>query len=448
MKNIFRKTLSLTLSLLLTLSLMTTAIAATTFTDVPSDHWASSYIDAMSERGVVNGYGNGKFGPEDSVSAAHFATMLSRAFFSDTLGEATDVWYENHLANATAHKVMNGTSMHNAYLASGAYNAEELNAPLLRYDMAQMMYNTLTALGVKMPSASELEASKAKITDIASIPDKYTTAVVAMYTLGQLTGFGDGSFGGDTAMTRAQSCAVMSRLIDAAEKKAEEDASKPVLKFDEKGKYVGEYIPVTKTVEDIAPGVEESERYKNSVEFYSREGYEFELTVTDAAEVNAACDVGKCNAFPTVGFAAEPNVNGYHTFNEAKVDGAYLVYEALDEFNKYRREIGGPEFEWTTAETLEERTLVNLRYMDTRGTTSIIKADSLEDAVYFVWNDIDNCCKSGISLKWYGDDDYIKYIAAACYEENGETYYAFEFLPGWHDSFSLMNTSTHSYRVF
>ena len=443
MKNIFRKTLSLTLSLLLTLSLMTTAIAATTFTDVPADHWASSYIDAMSERGVVNGYGNGKFGPEDSVSAAHFATMLSRAFFSDTLGEATDVWYENHLANATAHKVMNGTSMHNAYLASGAYNTEELNAPLLRYDMAQMMYNTLTALGVKMPSASELEASKAKITDIASIPDKYTTAVVAMYTLGQLTGFGDGSFGGDTAMTRAQSCAVMSRLIDAAEKKAEEDASKPVLKFDEKGKYVGEYIPVTKTVEDIAPGVEESERYKNSVEFYSREGYEFELTVTDAAEVNAACDVGKCNAFPTVGFAAEPNVNGYHTFNQASVEGAYLVYEALDIFNEYRREIGAPEFAWTTVETDEEMTLVDLRYLDTRA-TSITKADSIEEAVYNMWNDVDGCYKSVFRLQ---SKDRIKYIAAACYETGGEKYYAFNFSSG-NNPLSSVGMSADSYRVF
>ncbi len=37
------------------------------FADVPEDHWASGYITAAQEEGIINGYGNGNFGPEDEV---------------------------------------------------------------------------------------------------------------------------------------------------------------------------------------------------------------------------------------------------------------------------------------------------------------------------------------------------------------------------------------------
>lgn len=41
--------------------------AATPFADVPTTHWASGYIAAAAQTGIVNGYGDGNFGPEDPV---------------------------------------------------------------------------------------------------------------------------------------------------------------------------------------------------------------------------------------------------------------------------------------------------------------------------------------------------------------------------------------------
>lgn len=48
----------------------------TSFSDVPSSHWASGYIAAAEESGVINGYGNGKFGPGDPVTYAQMVKML------------------------------------------------------------------------------------------------------------------------------------------------------------------------------------------------------------------------------------------------------------------------------------------------------------------------------------------------------------------------------------
>lgn len=49
------------------------------FDDVPTTHWANPYISKAAELGIVSGYGNGKFGPSDSVTYEQAITMVIRA---------------------------------------------------------------------------------------------------------------------------------------------------------------------------------------------------------------------------------------------------------------------------------------------------------------------------------------------------------------------------------
>lgn len=46
------------------------------FSDVPSSHWAVGNIAKAAELGIVNGYGNGCFGPSDSVTQEQIIKML------------------------------------------------------------------------------------------------------------------------------------------------------------------------------------------------------------------------------------------------------------------------------------------------------------------------------------------------------------------------------------
>ncbi len=46
------------------------------FTDVPAKHWAAGYIKWSVDFGIINGYGDGKFGPEDSVTYEQVVKML------------------------------------------------------------------------------------------------------------------------------------------------------------------------------------------------------------------------------------------------------------------------------------------------------------------------------------------------------------------------------------
>ena len=50
------------------------------FTDVPYDWWSCKYVKMLLDLGITTGYGDGRFGPDDYVTRAQMAVFLSRAF--------------------------------------------------------------------------------------------------------------------------------------------------------------------------------------------------------------------------------------------------------------------------------------------------------------------------------------------------------------------------------
>src|SRR5690606_20330334 len=51
-----------------------------TFSDVPATHWAAGYIGAAQKSGLMNGYEDGAFRPEDMLNRAEMAALVARAF--------------------------------------------------------------------------------------------------------------------------------------------------------------------------------------------------------------------------------------------------------------------------------------------------------------------------------------------------------------------------------
>ncbi|MBE6649694.1 MAG: S-layer homology domain-containing protein [Ruminococcaceae bacterium] len=52
---------------------------AATFKDVPGDNWAAGYISWCSSKGIVGGYGDGNFGPDDNVTYDQALKMVAGA---------------------------------------------------------------------------------------------------------------------------------------------------------------------------------------------------------------------------------------------------------------------------------------------------------------------------------------------------------------------------------
>jgi hypothetical protein len=50
------------------------------FTDVSFVRWSCKYVKKFAELGITTGYGDGRYGPGDYVTRAQMAVFLSRAF--------------------------------------------------------------------------------------------------------------------------------------------------------------------------------------------------------------------------------------------------------------------------------------------------------------------------------------------------------------------------------
>lgn len=75
MKKMFKQTIAwcIILSMVLTGQML---VFAKTFTDLPSSHWAYSSINTLVNDGTINGYEDGTFKPEGTVTRAEFVKMI------------------------------------------------------------------------------------------------------------------------------------------------------------------------------------------------------------------------------------------------------------------------------------------------------------------------------------------------------------------------------------
>ena len=58
---------------------LTEASTAETFSDVPADHWAKGYIGAAKNAGIINGFEDGTFKPNDNVTEEQAVKMIVAA---------------------------------------------------------------------------------------------------------------------------------------------------------------------------------------------------------------------------------------------------------------------------------------------------------------------------------------------------------------------------------
>jgi hypothetical protein len=74
------------------------ATAQTNFTDMAGAEWASGYVQYCSTIGVINGYGDGTFGPSDTVTTYQLAKMLLCALGYGQNGEYTGTNWATNVA--------------------------------------------------------------------------------------------------------------------------------------------------------------------------------------------------------------------------------------------------------------------------------------------------------------------------------------------------------------
>lgn len=107
------------------------AQVSTEFVDVPSSHWASGYVAQAAGQGIVNGYGDGNFGPEDNVLYEQAVKMLVETLGYAPFVEANGGYPTGHLTAAQRYGIVEG-------VVGGTPGVEAT-----RGQIAQIVYNAI-----------------------------------------------------------------------------------------------------------------------------------------------------------------------------------------------------------------------------------------------------------------------------------------------------------------
>lgn len=130
-----------------------TGAAGNNFTDVPAKHWAASSIAAVANAGLVGGFPDGTFHPEDKLTRAQALVILAKALHRTVApnSSALDPYSDKQAVPSWASDSIITAAQ--AHIIANFPDASQIrpNALATRGEVAALMYQTLTALGANLP---------------------------------------------------------------------------------------------------------------------------------------------------------------------------------------------------------------------------------------------------------------------------------------------------------
>ncbi|MEL6157877.1 MAG: S-layer homology domain-containing protein [Cyanobacteria bacterium J06623_5] len=150
---------------------------AIAFTDVPDDYWAKPYIDALSSRDLISGYDDGSFKPDQPVTRAQIANIVSRTF--DLTADKADLEFTDVTPDYWARESI-GESVKGGFMTGFPDDTFAPNQPVTR---TQAFTTLVTGLGIAPPT--NIQAAIDRYDDANTIPN-WATEKVAAATAGNL----------------------------------------------------------------------------------------------------------------------------------------------------------------------------------------------------------------------------------------------------------------------
>lgn len=213
-----KKALSLILSAAMALSLTivpVSAVSVSNFSDVSSDSWYYDSVSYVAERDYMNGTSATTFEPNGNMTRAMFATVISRVAGAEVdnsaVSEFTDVesgkWYTGAIEWGVENDLLNG-------YGNGLFGT---NNSITRQDICTLTQRFLNWYCEQNNCTLAVDPKVESFTDAASIADYAKEAVEFCRDAGLLTGYEDGSFRPLGTATRAEIAAVIERIEMAIE---------------------------------------------------------------------------------------------------------------------------------------------------------------------------------------------------------------------------------------
>lgn len=196
--------------------------SAKTFHDVPSNHWAYTVVNEVSDAGIMIGTGTGVFSPNSILTRAEYTAILYNFAPDKSNGigykySLNDVEDDDWFADAAEWGVSNG-------IIKEVGDDFKPNDPVTRELMAEMTYRYILRY---IPNYLDIDVSSAGYSDESSFSDRYAQAINVLTNNGLLSGRGNNKYEPQGTLTRAEAAAMASRILDVEDQTGVTDPEGP-----------------------------------------------------------------------------------------------------------------------------------------------------------------------------------------------------------------------------
>ncbi|UZN01357.1 S-layer homology domain-containing protein (plasmid) [Lysinibacillus sp. MHQ-1] len=112
-----------------------------TFDDI-SGHWAKEMIEDLASRGIITGYPDGSFHPNETIKRNHMALILIRAFKFEPIREGVS-FSDVSPSNPSYEAIL---SLQQAGIVDGSNGEFHPNKSLPRAELVSIMYRILNLI--------------------------------------------------------------------------------------------------------------------------------------------------------------------------------------------------------------------------------------------------------------------------------------------------------------
>ena len=175
------------------------------FADLSSSHWAAKAVEYLNKQGIVKGYEDGTFRPDDSVTREEFVAMLVRAFANADSENTVDfkdadpnAWYYPYIVAAAQNGVVNGDGENFG-----------VGRTITRQDMCAMLARIAKAFNVSLNG----KYSTVIFDDESQIADYAKDSVKSLQISGVVNGIGNGLFDPTGSVSRAMAAKALYGLM-------------------------------------------------------------------------------------------------------------------------------------------------------------------------------------------------------------------------------------------
>ncbi len=170
-----------------------------------STHWAKDAVTKLTHLGIIGGYPDGTFKPNQNIQVDEFIKLVVTAMgYNPSIGGG--YWAEPFIQIAKNEKLIGNNEFSN------------FRRPITRQEMAKIITNA-TLSKEEAPEETFIAYLRGQVKDYAKVADTYKQHVLTAYGMGLISGYTDGTFKPVNNATRAEASVVIIRLLDETTRK-------------------------------------------------------------------------------------------------------------------------------------------------------------------------------------------------------------------------------------